>query len=139
MPVPDGPELPDLSAAVPFAGEIGVQLLSATPEEVRGRLEWAPERCTSGGVMHGGALMTLADSVAATCAFLNLPEGALTTTIECKANFFRAVRDGAVEAVSRPLHVGRSTIVVQTDVADDQGRRVALVIQSQAVIRPGER
>jgi len=101
---------------------------------VRGRLDWAPERCTAGGVLHGGALMSLADSVGAICAFLNLPEGASTATIESKTNFFRAVRGGHVDAVSRPLHVGRTSIVVQTELADAEARPVAIVIQTQAVL-----
>ncbi len=77
--------------------------------------------------------MTLADTVGAVCAFLNLPPGATTSTIESKTNFFRAVRSGHVEAVTRPLHVGRSTIVVQSDVFDADGRRVAQVTQTQSV------
>lgn len=97
-------------------------------------MAWAPERCTTGGVLHGGVLMALADSIGAYCAMLNLPRGAGTATIESKTNFFRAVRDGFVEAVSTPLHVGRTTIVVQTDLHDAQGRRVARVTQTQAVI-----
>jgi 1,4-dihydroxy-2-naphthoyl-CoA hydrolase len=119
---------------MPFANLIGAELVSAKPEEVRGRMEWAPERCTTGGVLHGGALMALADSIGAYCAVLNLPSGAGTATIESKTNFFRAVREGFVEAVSTPLHVGRTTIVVQTDLHDSQGRRVARVTQTQAVI-----
>jgi uncharacterized protein (TIGR00369 family) len=79
--------------------------------------------------------MATADTVGAVCAFLNLPEGANTSTIESKTNFFRGVREGAVRAVTRPLHVGRTTIVVQTDLTDDQGKRVAQVTQTQAVIR----
>jgi uncharacterized protein (TIGR00369 family) len=118
---------------MPFANLIGAELVSAKPEEVRGRMEWAPERCTTGGVLHGGALMALADSIGAYCAVLNLPSGAGTATIESKTNFFRAVREGFVEAVSTPLHVGRTTIVVQTDLHDSQGRRVARVTQTQAV------
>jgi len=86
--------------------------------------------------MHGGALMGLADSTGGFCAYLNLPEGAVgTATIESKTNFFAAVRDGHVEAVSRPLHVGRTTIVVDTDVYDATGRRVARVTQTQAILR----
>lgn len=119
---------------MPFATLIGAELVSASREQVRGRLDWAPERCTIGGVLHGGVLMALADSVGAYCAVLNLPQGAATATIESKTNFFRAVRDGFVEAVSTPLHVGRSTIVVQTDLIDGQGKRVARVTQTQAVI-----
>ena len=88
------------------------------------------------GVLHGGAIMVLADTLGAVCAFLNLPDGATTSTIESKTNFFRAVRGGAAHATTTPLHVGRTTIVVQTDVRDDDGKRVALVTQTQAVIGP---
>ena len=76
-----------------------------------------PTAARSAALLHGGAVMTLADSVGAVCAFLNLPEGASTSTIESKTNFFRGVRDGEVVATARPLHVGRTTIVVQTDSA----------------------
>jgi len=124
----------ELLAAMPFATHAGVELVSASPAEVVGRLEWAPERCTTLGVLHGAVLMTLADSLGAMCAFLNLPEGGRTSTIESKTNFFRAVRDGHVVSVSRPLHVGRTTIVVQTDIHDSAGRRVAQVTQTQAVL-----
>ena len=86
--------------------------------------------------MHGGALMTLADSVGAVCAFLNLPAGASTSTIESKTNFMRGVREGAAVATASPVHVGRTTIVVQTDIRDSAGKRVALVTQTQAVIEP---
>ena len=126
-----------LIALMPFAVGCGIELTSASPEEVVGRLAWAPERCTTAGVLHGGAVMTLADSLGAVCAFLNLPSGASTSTIESKTNFFRGVRDGHVHATTRPLHVGRTTIVVQTDLRDDNGRRVAQVTQTQAVL-PGE-
>jgi 1,4-dihydroxy-2-naphthoyl-CoA hydrolase len=126
----------DLVGLMPFAQELGVEVESAAKDEVRGRLGWTPERCTAGGVLHGGALMTLADSLGAICAFLNLPEGASTATIESKTNFFRAVRGGHVSAVSKPLHVGRTAIVVQTDLADADGKAVAVVIQTQAVLTP---
>jgi len=119
---------------MPFARAAGVEITAAGPEEVEGRLEWAPERCTSAGVLHGGVLMTLADTVGAVCAFLNLPEGATTSTIESKTNFFRGVRGGTVRAVARPLHAGRTTVVVQTDLYDDDGRRVSQTTQTQAVL-----
>ncbi len=118
---------------MPFAANLGIELLAASKDEVRGRLAWSPERCTAGGVMHGGALMSVGDALGAICAFLNLPSGAATSTIESKTNFFRAVRDGYIEGVSRPLHVGRTTIVVQTDLYDANGKRVAQVTQTQAV------
>jgi len=122
--------------AMPFARELGIELIEANPEQVRGRMAWSERLCTTGGVLHGGALMSLADSLGALCAFLNVPPGAGTSTIESKTNFFRAVREGHVEASSRPLHVGRTTIVVQTDLTDASGRRVAQVTQTQAVLQP---
>jgi uncharacterized protein (TIGR00369 family) len=119
---------------IPFAGQLGIRPVSLGRDEVRGRMDWAPERCTTLGVLHGGALMAFADTLGAVCAFLNLPAGARTSTIESKTNFFRAVRAGSVEGVSHPLHVGRTTIVVQTDLLDGDGRRVAQVTQTQAVL-----
>jgi uncharacterized protein (TIGR00369 family) len=119
---------------LPFAQLAGIELTAATPQEVRGHMDWREDLCTLGGVLHGGALMTLADTVGAACAFLNLPEGAGTATIESKTNLLRAVRSGRVEATATPIHVGRTMIVVQTDLRDDQGRRVALTTQTQAVL-----
>ena len=127
-------ELDGLVDMLPFAAGLGLVLDAAAPDEVRGRMPWAPERCTTGGILHGGALMALADSLGGICAFLNLPPGALTATTSSATVFIRAVRSGEVTAVTRPLHVGRSTIVVQTDLTDDAGRRVAQVTQTQAVL-----
>jgi uncharacterized protein (TIGR00369 family) len=122
-------------AAMPFAETLGLELVAAAADEVRARLAWAERLCTAGGILHGGALMSLADAAGAYCAFLNLPEGAGgTATIESKTNFFRAVREGHVEATSRPLHVGRTTIVVETDLHDAAGKHVARVTQTQAVL-----
>jgi uncharacterized protein (TIGR00369 family) len=124
-----------LKDTIPFAALLGIELLEATPEQVTARLAWAPERCTAGGVMHGGALMALADSGGGICAYLNLPEGARgTATIESKTNFLRAVRDGAVTSTTRPLHRGRTTIVLETEIARDDSKLAAKVTQTQAFI-----
>jgi uncharacterized protein (TIGR00369 family) len=123
-----------LARAMPFAVLIGLELDTATAQEVRGRMPYDPGHCTVGGVLHGGALMAFADSLGGICAYLNLPAGASTATLESKSNFFRAVRGGVVHGVCQPLHVGGSSIVVQTDLRDDGGRRVAQVTQTQAVL-----
>jgi 1,4-dihydroxy-2-naphthoyl-CoA hydrolase len=122
---------------MPFAALIGAELLEVSADVVRGRMEWAPERCTAGGLMHGGALMALADGCGGTCAFFNLPDGAIgTATIESKTNFLRAVREGGVTATTRPLHRGRTMIVIETEIADDDGKLVAKVTQTQAFHYP---
>ena len=80
---------------IPFAGHLGIEVSAAEPEEVRGGMDWAPEKCTAAGVLHGGALMAFADTLGGVSAFLNLPDGGATTaTVESKTNFFRAVREG---------------------------------------------
>ena len=122
---------------MPLTGTLGMEAVGPpTASEVRARLPWTEAICTTGGVMHGGALMALADSTGALCAFLNLPEGSTgTSTIESKTNFLRAVRSGYAEAVSRPLHTGKTVVVVETDILDADGRLCARVTQSQVVLR----
>ena len=128
------PDLGALVAAMPHAAALGVALESASADEVVGGFDWAEERCTAGGVIHGGALMALADSVGAVCAFLGLPPGTTTATMSSTTQFLRAVREGRVTATARPLHRGRAQVVVRTDLTDAQGRLVATVTQSQAVL-----
>lgn len=124
-----------VAAAAPFTTRLGMEFASATRHEVRAQLAWDESLCTAGGALHGGALMALADNAGGFCAFLNLPEGATgTATIESKSNFFAAVRNGHVSAVARPLHVGKRTIVIDTELYDDDGRLVARVTQTQAVL-----
>ena len=120
--------------SVPFAAALGIDVGEVTPQRVTATMDWAAERCTTGGMLHGGALMAFADTVGAVCAVANLPPGAGTSTIESKTNFFRAVRSGTVTAIGTPLHVGRMTIVVQTDLTDDRGKLVARATQTQAVL-----
>jgi uncharacterized protein (TIGR00369 family) len=125
-----------LRAAMPFADLLGLEVVAASSEEVRARLDWDESRCTAGGILHGGALMGLADSAGGLCAYLNLPAGASTATLESKTNFFRPVTQGHVEATSRVLHQGRTTIVVETELRDGYGRLAAKVTQTQAVLGP---
>jgi 1,4-dihydroxy-2-naphthoyl-CoA hydrolase len=128
------PELSEVvNAQMPLGATLGIRTFGDA-DEIEATLQWAPELCTAGGVLHGGVLMALADSAGATCAFLNLPAGARTATIESKTNFLGAVREGEVRARSRPLHVGKTTIVVETDVFDASGRLVARTTQTQAVL-----
>lgn len=130
----------DQTAAVlslmPFAAVLGIQEIEAGPAQVRASVDWDASRCTAGGILHGGFLMAVADSLGGYCAFLNLPQGSQTATIESKTNFLRPVRSGRVRAVARPLHVGRNVIVVDTELYDDSQRLVARVTQTQAVLPP---
>jgi uncharacterized protein (TIGR00369 family) len=121
---------------MPLARTIHIRTVEYTPERVLLSLDWAPELCTVGGVLHGGVIMALADSAGGACALLNLPADASgTSTIESKTNFLGAVRGGTVTATSTSLHAGRTTIVVETSVTDANGKLVAKTTQTQMVLR----
>jgi len=121
---------------VPFAGTLGIEMLSSAPSEVRGRIAWAESLCTVGGALNGGVVMALADNTGALCAFLNLPEGSGgTTTIESKTNFFSPGRAGdTVRAECVALHRGKRTMVWQTRITDESGRLLSVTIQTQMVL-----
>lgn len=124
-----------LLSAMPFAELLGVELLEAAPDVVRIQIEWTPERYTAGGLLHGAVLTGLAD-ICGGLGFLNLPKGAVgTATIESKTNTLRGVRSGRVIATARPLHRGRTTIVIETEL-HAATRLVAKVTQTQTVLTP---
>jgi uncharacterized protein (TIGR00369 family) len=123
-----------LQELMPLAETLGLAVERWEPEEVQVSVAWRPELCTSGGMLHGGVIMAVADSAGASCAFLNLPDGAGTTTVESKTNFLRGVRDGRVVAAANPIHIGRSLIVVETAVRDDHNRLIAKISQTQMVL-----
>lgn len=125
----------DLHDAMPLCQLLGMRMTTAERDAVVVELDWSASLCTTAGLLHGGAVMALADSAGAVCAFLNLPDGATTSTIESKTNFLGAVKDGTITATARPLHVGSSTIVVETEVRRVDGRLVGKVTQTQAVLR----
>ncbi len=119
---------------LPFAKLLGLELVTVTPERVEAVLRVREELCTRPAVLHGGALMALADTLGAIATVANLAEGT-TTTIESKTNFFAAIPAGdTARAECTPLHRGRTTMVWQTKVTRSDGRLAALVIQTQLVI-----
>jgi uncharacterized protein (TIGR00369 family) len=125
-----------LHQAMPLCATLGITAREFTAATVALALEWDGSLCTSGGLLHGGAVMALADSAGGSAAFLNLPEGASgTSTIESKTNFLGSARAGTLLATARPLHVGSTTIVVETEVTNES-RLVAKVTQTQIVLRP---
>ena len=120
---------------LPFAKLLGIEITSASPEKIAAEMLVREDLCTRPAVLHGGAAMALADTLGAMATFLNLPEGAATTTIESKTNFIAAAPAGAkVIAECTPVHRGRRTMVWQTRISTAEGRLVALVTQTQLVI-----
>lgn len=124
------------AAQPPFAELIGMRLLSALPDRVLAEMTVTDRHGNRNGVLHGGAMMALADNLGGTAAFINLPEGTTTTTVESKTNFFRTVQVGeVVQAECTPLHRGRTTMVFQTRILRPDGKLAALVTQTQLVMK----
>jgi uncharacterized protein (TIGR00369 family) len=120
---------------LPFARLLGLELITVTPDRVEAVLPVREELCTRPAVLHGGAVIALADTLGAIGTMENLAEGATTTTIESKTNFFAAIPVGdTARAECTPLHRGRTTMVWQTRVTRGDGRLAALVIQTQLVL-----
>ena len=113
-----------------------MEIVQADADRVVGRLVLGPQHSNGHNRVHGGAIMSLADTLGAIGTVLNLPRGSVTTTIESKTNFLRAVRDGAVTASTRPLHAGRTTIVIETELVRADGKLAAKVTQTQAFHYP---
>lgn len=122
-------------APQPLARLIGVEIVEATKAKIVGKLVVRPEICTTFDTLHGGAIMAFADTLGATGAFLNLPPGAGTTTMESKTNFVGSAKVGStVTGESTPIHIGKSTSVWTTRITREDGRLVAVVTQTQIVL-----
>jgi 1,4-dihydroxy-2-naphthoyl-CoA hydrolase len=128
-------DLEALAALMPFAADLGIRLKEATPDRVVAVLPWAARLCTTGGLLHGGAMMTLADSAGALVAYLGLPGGASTATLTSTTQMFRPVSAGDVRAIAVALHRGRTVVTVQTTLRDGAGKLVAQTTQIQVVRR----
>ncbi|MFP1630532.1 PaaI family thioesterase [Zhengella sp. ZM62] len=119
----------------PFGRLLGIRIVSAEPDRVEARLTVAPELGNRNGVMHGGAIIGLADNMGGTATFINLTEGQGTTTVESKTNFFRAIEVGStITAICEPLHKGRKTMVWQIRILREDGKLAAIVTQTQLII-----
>ena len=119
-----------------FAEHVGIEIVRAESDRVIGRIVVGPQHSNGRDRVHGGAIMSLADTLGAIGTVLNLPPGAGTSTIESKTNFLAAGRGPHLIGEAIPLHVGRNTMVWQTTVRDADDRRIAVVTQTQLVLTP---
>ena len=121
----------------PFAKLVGITITHVSPERVTAELRVREELTNGRGILHGGAIMALADNLGGHATVINLKPGFATTTIESKTNFFAALSTGdTAHAECTPLHRGRTTMVWQTRITRDDGRLAAVVTQTQLVIAP---
>ena len=120
-----------------FAHFLGIKITHVSRDRVTAELAVREAFNNRHDIMHGGAIMALADNLGGTATTANLKPGQTTATIESKTNFFAGIPVGDVAyAQCTPLHRGRSTMVWQTRITRSDGRLCALVIQTQIVIAP---
>jgi uncharacterized protein (TIGR00369 family) len=118
-----------------FVKLMQVKILNRSPERSEAELFIREELCNRRGVMHGGAVMGWADTMGGMTAAAAIKADQRTATIESKTNFFAPIPKGdTARAVCKPLHSGRTTIVLQTDITRGDGKLAAIVIQTQIVL-----
>ena len=121
---------------LPFAKLLGIRFLSATMECVTAEMKVRDDLCTRPAVLHGGAMMALADTLGGCATSLNLRDGASTTTLESKTNFLAPAMVGTIVRVECvAIHRGRRTMVWQTRVTSETGKLLAIVTQTQMVLQ----
>ncbi|PQA88945.1 PaaI family thioesterase [Hyphococcus luteus] len=122
----------------PFAKMMGVKMTLVTKERLEGELEVTADHCTMPATLHGGAMMAMADNMGGIGAFMNMAPGSMTTTVESKTNFLRAIPQGqTAKAVTTPVHLGRTLQVWKTEIFREDGKLAAVVTQTQ-MIRPAK-
>ena len=124
-----------------FPGHLGIEPLEIEDSHARGRIVVDKRHLHPGGYVHGGAWTALGDTVAAWATFRNIPPGHDFTTIELKLNVFSAGLPGdEVVAVATPLHVGRSTVVLEVKIEcardGSEPKLAANMIVTQFVLPP---
>ena len=117
-----------------MARNLGVRLTHVSKKRIAAEMPVRARHLNRSGRVNGGALMAFADALGATGTVANLPPGHRTTTLESKTNFFAAGEGPVLKAVSRPLHIGRTTMVWQTTIRNADRRLVAIVTQTQMVL-----
>ena len=117
-----------------FAGVLGMEFTQLSPDRVEATLKVRQEHKQPWGIVHGGAVMTLADTVAGAGAYMNLARGQETVTVELKINLIGAVRDGGIRAEATPLHRGRTTSIWETRITDENDKLVAVALSTHLVL-----
>jgi|SRR5438477_794953 len=120
---------------LPFAKWLGIELVSATPDRIVAQMTVREHLCTRPSVLHGGAIMAFSDTLGALGTIANLEPGVGTVTIESKTNFVApAPLFARLIGEATPAHRGRTTMVWQTRITTQEGKLVALTVQTQLVV-----
>jgi 1,4-dihydroxy-2-naphthoyl-CoA hydrolase len=121
-----------------FPGDLGIEPLEIEDTRARGRIVVDRRHLHPGGFVHGGAWTALGDTVAAWATFRNIPPGHDFTTVELKLNVFGSGLPGdEIVATATPLHVGRSTVVIEVRIKrirEGQTKLAANLIVTQFVL-----
>ena len=117
-------------------GHLGIDIVGVSPNEIRSCLTVTTALMAPNGFLHAGSVVTLADTSCGYGCVANLPAGASGfTTIELKSNHLGTAREGAVDCVATPVHLGRTTQVWDAVVTHrDSGKTIALFRCTQMIL-----
>lgn len=116
---------------------LGMRFVEAKPDRLVAEMEWRPDLTMVYGVLHGGATVGFADTVAGVATWMRLQPGQFFQTIDLHATYVRGCRSGPIRGIAVPIHVGRRIHVWSVEVRDDQDRLMALCKVTQVVLEEG--
>jgi uncharacterized protein (TIGR00369 family) len=120
---------------VTLLSTLGIEIVEASKDRVVGRMPVGPRVHQPFGLLHGGASVALAETVASAAGWMQVDRETETVVgLEINANHLRAKRDGVVTAVATPLHIGRKTHVWDVKITDEQGKLVCVSRCTLAVV-----
>jgi 1,4-dihydroxy-2-naphthoyl-CoA hydrolase len=129
-------EIAQREAMPHFAGLVGIEWLSDEPDGARARVEVRDELLQPFGLVHGGVMSTLVESVCSRATALSVHEdGMVAVGQSINVNFVRPIREGTLEVVARARHRGRTTWVWEAEIRDSGGRMCA-ISQMTIAVRP---
>jgi uncharacterized protein (TIGR00369 family) len=113
---------------------LGIEIYEIGDDYIKASMPVCAKTHQPMGVLHGGASVALAETVGSIAAFMAAPAGKRCVGLEVNANHLRAVKSGMVNAVARPIHIGRSTQVWDIRIEDDNGDSVSASRITMAVL-----
>jgi 1,4-dihydroxy-2-naphthoyl-CoA hydrolase len=117
-----------------FDRHYGLELISASDDEVRARVPVRDELLQPAGLVHGGVFASIAESIASMGTWWAVhDDGKVAMGLSNQTSFLRPITEGTIHALARRRHRGRSTWVWEVDITDDDGRLCALVRMTVAV------
>lgn len=117
---------------------LGLEITELGADYLKGTLPVDNRTRQHMGIIHGGASVALAETLGSVVANLCTDPGFHIVGLDINANHVRPGRPPLVTGIARPLHIGRTTIVVEINITDSDGKLVCVSRLTAAVLKDKE-